>query len=90
MVTPSTEAEWKGSSSYGSATMKSGNGAFEGRYSFKSRFKTGSLVNIPLLFDRCSARAEMKPYAMLFMELADKSPDFRARERGPHGQDARS
>ena len=39
MVARSAEAEWKGSLSDGSGTMKLGSGAFEGRYSFKTRFE---------------------------------------------------
>jgi osmotically inducible protein OsmC len=37
MVARSAEAEWWGSISEGSGTIKLGSGAFEGRYSFKSR-----------------------------------------------------
>ncbi len=39
MVERTAEAEWNGSLSKGSGTMKLGSGAFEGRYSFKSRFE---------------------------------------------------
>jgi osmotically inducible protein OsmC len=45
MVARSAEAEWKGSLSEGSGTMKLGSGAFEGRYSFKSRFENGEGTN---------------------------------------------
>lgn len=39
MVERSAEAEWRGSLAEGSGTMKLGSGAFEGRYSFKTRFE---------------------------------------------------
>lgn len=38
MPTRTAEAEWQGSLSKGGGTMKFGSGAFEGRYSFRSRF----------------------------------------------------
>ncbi|HET9335744.1 MAG TPA: OsmC family protein [Sphingomicrobium sp.] len=38
MVARAAEAEWKGSLQEGAGTMKLGSGAFEGRYSFGSRF----------------------------------------------------
>ena len=39
------EAEWKGNLSRGSGRMKLGSGAFEGPYSFASRFKNGTGTN---------------------------------------------
>jgi osmotically inducible protein OsmC len=39
MVARSAEAEWKGSLTGGSGTMRLGSGAFEGAYSFKTRFE---------------------------------------------------
>jgi osmotically inducible protein OsmC len=39
------EAEWKGSLKEGAGTMKLGSGAFEGAYSFKSRFENGTGTN---------------------------------------------
>ena len=41
----SAEAQWKGDLKQGSGTMKLGSGAYEGQYSFKSRFETGSGTN---------------------------------------------
>jgi osmotically inducible protein OsmC len=38
MVARTAEAEWQGSLKEGAGTMKLGSGAFEGRYSFGSRF----------------------------------------------------
>jgi osmotically inducible protein OsmC len=45
MVERSAEAEWKGSLADGSGTMKPGSGAFEGRYSFKTRFENEKGTN---------------------------------------------
>jgi osmotically inducible protein OsmC len=39
------EAEWKGNLREGQGTMKLGSGAFEGRYSFPSRFESGQGTN---------------------------------------------
>jgi lipoyl-dependent peroxiredoxin len=39
------EAEWKGSTKEGSGKVKLGSGAFEGPYSFKSRFENGTGTN---------------------------------------------
>jgi lipoyl-dependent peroxiredoxin len=39
------DAEWKGSLKEGAGTMKLGSGAFEGAYSFKSRFENGTGTN---------------------------------------------
>ena len=40
-----SEAEWKGNLREGQGTMKLGSGAFEGRYSFPSRFESGQGTN---------------------------------------------
>ena len=45
MVERSTEAEWKGSITDGFGTMKLGSGAFEGRYSFRTRFENEKGTN---------------------------------------------
>ena len=39
------EAEWKGSLQHGQGSMRFGSGAFEGAYSFKSRFEEGTGTN---------------------------------------------
>jgi len=41
MPTRKAEAEWKGNLAEGSGRLKVGSGAFEGPYSFKSRFEEG-------------------------------------------------
>jgi osmotically inducible protein OsmC len=41
----SAEAEWKGTTREGSGKVKLGSGAFEGAYSFKSRFESGTGTN---------------------------------------------
>jgi osmotically inducible protein OsmC len=40
-----SEAEWKGNLREGQGTMKLGSGAFEGPYSFPSRFESGAGTN---------------------------------------------
>ena len=45
MPTRNAEAQWKGALSDGEGTMKFGSGAFEGRYSFESRFENGTGTN---------------------------------------------
>lgn len=39
------QAEWKGNLPHGQGTMKLGSGAFEGAYSFSSRFEEGTGTN---------------------------------------------
>ena len=45
MATRSATAVWEGSLKEGKGRMKLGSGAFEGAYSFKSRFEEGSGTN---------------------------------------------
>jgi|SRR6185312_16019875 len=45
MVTRTSEAEWRGPLADGVGTVKLGSGAFEGRYSFDSRFQDGAGTN---------------------------------------------
>ena len=45
MAVRTSEAEWKGNLREGQGTMKLGSGAFEGRYSFPSRFESGPGTN---------------------------------------------
>ena len=46
MPAPRTaDAEWKGALRDGSGTMRFGSGAFEGQYSFSSRFEEGTGTN---------------------------------------------
>jgi osmotically inducible protein OsmC len=40
-----SEAEWKGDLIHGKGTMKLGSGAYEGQYSFSSRFESGTGTN---------------------------------------------
>jgi osmotically inducible protein OsmC len=47
MPTHRAEAEWKGSLTEGSGRLKVGSGAFEGPYSFKSRFEEGQSATNP-------------------------------------------
>jgi osmotically inducible protein OsmC len=45
MATRNASAVWKGTLKEGSGTMKLGSGAFEGAYSFASRFESGTGTN---------------------------------------------
>ena len=45
MAAQSASAEWNGSLKEGSGTMRAGSGAFEGPYTFVSRFETGPGTN---------------------------------------------
>jgi osmotically inducible protein OsmC len=45
MAVRKSEAEWKGDLLKGQGTMKLGSGAFEGSYSFPSRFESGKGTN---------------------------------------------
>ncbi len=45
MAVRSAEAEWKGTLREGQGTMKLGSGAYEGAYSFASRFESGPGTN---------------------------------------------
>jgi osmotically inducible protein OsmC len=40
-----SEAEWRGALKDGNGTLRLGSGAFEGRYSYKSRFEDGTGTN---------------------------------------------
>ena len=45
MITRHSEAEWLGALMDGGGTVKFGSGAYEGPYSFKSRFESGTGTN---------------------------------------------
>ncbi len=45
MAVQVASAEWKGSLKEGAGTMRTGSGAFEGPYTFVSRFETGPGTN---------------------------------------------
>ncbi len=47
MPTRTAEAEWKGNLAEGAGRLKVGSGAFEGPYSFKSRFEEGEAATNP-------------------------------------------
>jgi osmotically inducible protein OsmC len=47
MPTRKAEAEWKGNLAEGSGRLRVGSGAFDGPYSFKSRFEEGQPATNP-------------------------------------------
>src|SRR2546422_11771584 len=57
MPTRKAEAEWKGNLAEGSGRLRVGSGAFDGPYSFKSRFEEGQAATNPEeLIGRCPRR----------------------------------
>ncbi|MGI8904903.1 MAG: OsmC family protein [Candidatus Sumerlaeaceae bacterium] len=73
MAARTSEAEWKGGLKEGAGTMKLGSGAFEGSYSFPSRFEEGKGTNPEELI----AAAHAGCYSMAFsagLEKAGFSP----------------
>ena len=46
MPTRKAEAEWKGNLAEGSGRLRVGSGAFDGPYSFKSRFEEGQAASV--------------------------------------------
>ena len=63
MPTRKAEAEWKGNLAAGSGRLKVGSGAFDGPYSFKSRFEEGQSATNPEdligLDPPCGRRADL-------------------------------
>jgi lipoyl-dependent peroxiredoxin len=45
MAVRTSDAEWQGNLPEGKGTMKLGSGAYQGQYSFKSRFESGTGTN---------------------------------------------
>ncbi len=69
MAARTSEAEWKGSLREGSGTMKLGSGAYEGPYSFASRFESGKGTNPEELI----AAAHAGCFSMAFSAQLGKS-----------------
>src|SRR5829696_2592492 len=55
MPARNAQAVWKGDLQTGSGTLKLGSGAYEGQYSFKSRFEEGTGTNPEELIGAASA-----------------------------------
>lgn len=69
MAARTSEAEWKGGLKDGSGTMKLGSGAFQGSYSFPSRFEEGKGTNPEELI----AAAHAGCYSMAFSAGLEKA-----------------
>lgn len=69
MPARSSEAEWRGGLKDGSGTMKLGSGAYEGSYSFPSRFEEGTGTNPEELI----AAAHAGCYSMAFSAGLEKA-----------------
>ncbi|KXK01460.1 MAG: OsmC subfamily peroxiredoxin [Acidobacteria bacterium OLB17] len=65
-----SEAEWKGSISDGSGEIKLGSGAFEGKYSFNSRFGDDTKATNP---EELIAAAHAGCFSMAFSLILGKS-----------------
>ena len=69
MTTRSSTAVWNGTLKDGAGTMKVGNGAYEGPYSYASRFETGNGTNPEELIGAAHAGC----YSMFLSALLTKS-----------------
>ena len=83
MAIRTSEAEWKGNLREGQGTVKLGSGAFEGAYSFASRFETGKGTNPEELI----AAAHAGCYSMALSAGLSKA-GFHAHSSAYHGQGA--
>ncbi len=68
MPTRKAEAQWKGTVTEGSGTVKLGSGAYEGPYSFKSRFEDGSGTNPEELIGAAHAGCFSMALALILTE----------------------
>lgn len=68
MTTRTSTAEWKGSLQEGSGTMRVGNGAWEGPFTFASRFESGPGTNPEELIGAAHAGC----YSMFLSALLSK------------------
>jgi len=75
MPTRKAQARWEGKVSEGKGTMKLGSGAFEGAYSFKSRFEDGKGTNPEELIGAAHAGCFSMALS-LFLEKAGNPPDW--------------
>lgn len=69
MPTRHAEAQWEGNLQNGKGTMKLGSGAYEGAYSFASRFESGPGTNPEELIGAAHAGC----FSMAFSLLLDKA-----------------
>jgi len=77
------EAKWEGRVQEGKGTVKLGSGAFEGEYSFKSRFEQGAGTNPEELIGAAHAGCFSMALS-LFLEKAGFTPGFIETEAGVH------
>jgi osmotically inducible protein OsmC len=75
MPTRSSTAEWSGNLARGNGTMALGSGAFEGSYSFASRFEDGTGTNPEELIAAAHAGCFSMALAAIMSE-ADHVPDL--------------
>jgi len=77
------QARWEGKVSEGKGSMKLGSGAFEGSYSFKSRFEDGAGTNPEELIGAAHAGCFSMALS-LFLEKAGYPPDHVETEAKVH------
>jgi len=77
------QARWEGTVSEGKGSMKLGSGAFEGSYSFKSRFEDGPGTNPEELIGAAHAGCFSMALS-LFLEKAGYPPDHVETEAKVH------
>ena len=75
MPVRNAEARWEGKIQEGKGTMRLGSGAFEGRYSFKSRFEDGPGTNPEELIGAAHAGCFSMALSLLLGD-AGYNPDF--------------
>lgn len=69
------EAQWEGNLKTGKGKMKLGSGAFEGSYSFSSRFENGAGTNPEELIGAAHAGCFSMAFS-LFLEQAGYTPQY--------------
>src|SRR6478752_377826 len=79
MATRTGSAEWKGDLKGGSGSVKVGEGAFEGAYSFASRFEEGEGTNPEELIAAAHASCFAMALSLLLSEEAHPPDSVRAR-----------
>ena len=69
MTTRTADAQWNGNLKAGNGTMRLGSGAFEGQYSFSSRFEEGTGTNPEELIGAAHAGC----FSMAFANILDQA-----------------
>ena len=81
MITRHSEAEWLGSVTEGGGTVKFGSGAYQGPYSFKSRFESGTGTNPEQLIAASHAACYSMALSNLLSQAGHVPDSVRTRAR---------